>query len=531
MEKGKYESIITAIGKTRAELTALAEARIQDAISLQYAQDIAKMEADLKGLQKKYDELQEKKKNAFYIIPFLEKGMADINIKAVAEKMSKIGQQIKAKREEMLAEMAKIKLPPIVVDTETDKNSNTGGNKPDPVADEIRRLTELKKTFGDRKWLLKEQWLSDKLLLGKYVKDEAERKVYLTNLEKKYNADVAALNEEELRINFDKIQKMFKYNELMGVKNQEYYDNLKQLKADEIALYQFDEAKTAALIKKANDEIDKERMEFVRGDALLAELRQFGMSQAETYQAQYDEQKARLQKAVEDQKAIIAEYQKSGLFTEGQAATMVENLTSGLSKAFAAMSAELAKNLESLKEKVAEEDSPFQKWLEGRTPIYDTIETLTANIVNAFGQMITEGKSFGDAMKTAFKDWVGSAISEIARLMARMVALFLMRAAFNTLTGGTESLGFADILKTTLGIKTGGGKPGLGDMPLNVQPSLVNPLPPVSGDASLNRLIGEVQGLRQDVYNAQPTTLKMDWRKGEMSQAVDRDRRYRLVMN
>jgi hypothetical protein len=69
-------------------------------------------------------------------------------------------------------------------------------------------------------------------------------------------------------------------------------------------------------------------------------------------------------------------------------------------------------------------------------------------------------------------------------------------------------------------------------MPSNAfQPPLINPMPPVSSDNGLKQLIGEVQGLRRDVYASQPTTLKMDWRKGEISQAVDNDRRYRLVMN
>ena len=172
---------------------------------------------------------------------------------------------------------------------------------------------------------------------------------------------------------------------------------------------------------------------------------------------------------------------------------------------------------------------PFQAWLDKRDVFRDQIEGMVNEIVSAFGRMATEGQSFTDAMQQAFKSWVSSAISEIARLMARMVALFVLRSIFNAVTpGGGAVTNFGSIAKEVIFGSVAGSAPAAA--PMSITPSLVNPLPPVSGDAGLMRLVKEVQGLREDVYASQPTVVRMDWRKGEMSQAVDNDRKYRLVM-
>lgn len=425
----------------------------------------------------------------------------------------------------------------VLGDGEDGNGTGAGTGTGTPVDPNISRFQQLRSSYMDRLDFLREVYLAEIEIIKKYGKDKNEIDVLIKSRDKQYKNDQASLQAETLSGAQAVLDRMIKYYDAMEIRSGEYYTALKEAKINEAKLLFPNESELArqeALIKKYTDDIDAERMAFVRGDEILTELKKFGMTQADEYQAQYDEQANRLKAAVENQKLIISQALADGLISPSVVSAMTANLESALSAALANLAAELSKNLESLKEKTQEAAAsvnPFESWLETMTPIYDSIETLTANVVNAFGEMITEGKSFGDAMKDAFKSWVGSAISEIARLMARMVALFVMRMAFNALTGGTESLGIGSLFQAALGI-TAGGKSGLPAMPSNAfQPPLINPMPPVSSDNGLKQLIGEVQGLRRDVYASQPTSLKMDWRKGEISQAVDNDRRYRLVMN
>lgn len=62
---------------------------------------------------------------------------------------------------------------------------------------------------------------------------------------------------------------------------------------------------------------------------------------------------------------------------------------------------------------------------------YDMVESLVGATLDGFAQMVTEGKSFGDVMKDIWKSWVAAAISELNKLIARMLVMKLFSAIFN----------------------------------------------------------------------------------------------------
>jgi hypothetical protein len=114
--------------------------------------------------------------------------------------------------------------------------------------------------------------------------------------------------------------------------------------------------------------------------------------------------------------------------------------------------------------------------------------------------------------------------------MARMAALYLMRLAFNSLTGGlpetiTSPASARGISEGLANMISGGGL-------LGGNTGFISPTPVVSPDNGLNALVTEVQGLRRDVYAAQqmPTTTRINWPRGTMSRAVETDALYRMQL-
>jgi hypothetical protein len=153
-------------------------------------------------------------------------------------------------------------------------------------------------------------------------------------------------------------------------------------------------------------------------------------------------------------------------------------------------------------------------------------------VTEGFATMIREGKKFGETMKDIWKDWVAMAIQEVQRLIAKLITAFIVKKliqAADIATGGigtAASAGAGAIVPELtdaawlganglLGANTGGG---IGITTTGGQ------------SATLNQVVLELQQLRRDVYQAQPNSVKMDFKRGELSYAVDKDKRYRVAM-
>jgi len=68
--------------------------------------------------------------------------------------------------------------------------------------------------------------------------------------------------------------------------------------------------------------------------------------------------------------------------------------------------------------------------------IQSTLATTVDSIGTAFGEMLTEGKSFKQSMSAIWKDLKKQVIMQIAQMMVKMVAMLALALVLNTLTGG-----------------------------------------------------------------------------------------------
>ena len=171
-------------------------------------------------------------------------------------------------------------------------------------------------------------------------------------------------------------------------------------------------------------------------------------------------------------------------------------------------------------------------WIEQHELQYDLISNTVDIVTEGFATMIEEGKSFNETMKDIWKDWVAMAIQEVQRLIAKLITAFIIKKliqAADIATGGigtAASAGAGAIVPELtdaawlganglLGANAGGG---IGITTTGGQ------------SATLNQVVLELQQLRRDVYQAQPNSVKMDFKRGELSYAVDNDKRYRVAM-
>jgi hypothetical protein len=125
------------------------------------------------------------------------------------------------------------------------------------------------------------------------------------------------------------------------------------------------------------------------------------------------------------------------------------------------------------------------------------------------------------------------AIQEVQRLVAKLITAFIIKKliqAAEIATGGTGGVG--DI--ASLGVEAASDTfidTAIDGLTRNVPTGGGIGITTTGGQsATLNQVVLELQQLRRDVYQAQPNRVKMDFKRGELSYAVDNDKRYRVAM-
>jgi hypothetical protein len=88
--------------------------------------------------------------------------------------------------------------------------------------------------------------------------------------------------------------------------------------------------------------------------------------------------------------------------------------------------------------------------------IHATLATTIDSIGTAFGEMLTEGKSFKESMSAIWKDLKKQVIMQIAQMMVKMVAMLALALLLNTLTGGAFAAGGGTSAMGLLKFKDGG---------------------------------------------------------------------------
>jgi hypothetical protein len=116
----------------------------------------------------------------------------------------------------------------------------------------------------------------------------------------------------------------------------------------------------------------------------------------------------------------------------------------------------LLDNLEQVKEGFLNAHTAYSQTLtemsmELGTNIHATLATTIDNIGTAFGEMITEGKSFKESMSAIWKDLKKQIIMQIAQMMVKMLAMIAMSIVLNTLTGGMLAASGGAATSATLG--------------------------------------------------------------------------------
>lgn len=158
--------------------------------------------------------------------------------------------------------------------------------------------------------------------------------------------------------------------------------------------------------------------------------------------------------------------------------------------------------------------------------IKDSIGDAVSITLRGFSQLITSGKSMAETLKDVFKGWVDFAINEINKLLAKLAIQSIFNIIKTITAGPAAAIGgtTADAL-----IPPGGGIPA---------PTIFtagggrygNDIPAPTGTNTMMAVINELRQLRRDVYAAQPSAVQLNIRKGELSYAVDRDRKYRSML-
>lgn len=178
------------------------------------------------------------------------------------------------------------------------------------------------------------------------------------------------------------------------------------------------------------------------------------------------------------------------------------------------------------------DEAAMDAWIEQHELQYDLISNTVDIVTEGFATMIREGKSFGETMKDIWKDWVAMAIQEVQRLVAKLITAFIIKKLIQAAEIATAGIG------TAASAGAGAIVPELTDAAWLGANGLLGAnagggigITTTGGQgATLNQVVLELQQLRRDVYQAQPNSVKMDFKRGELSYAVDKDKRYRVAM-
>ena len=119
--------------------------------------------------------------------------------------------------------------------------------------------------------------------------------------------------------------------------------------------------------------------------------------------------------------------------------------------------------------------------------IQSTLATTVDSIGTAFGEMLTEGKSFKQSMSAIWKDLKKQVIMQIAQMMVKMVAMLALALVLNTLTGGAFAASGGMKIGGIFSGKNGGITNAL-DVPSFAQGGITNaPQLALIGDNANNR--------------------------------------------
>jgi hypothetical protein len=188
--------------------------------------------------------------------------------------------------------------------------------------------------------------------------------------------------------------------------------------------------------------------------------------------------------------------------------------------------ADLDKEKKAYEDNIAGQSEALKKIEEQQLSLKDVMTEVVSLTGQGFSRMVTEGKNFADTMKNIWKSWIEFAMQELNKLIAKLVVANIIKLVSGLGTGGTATVGESLALVATNLMPGIGGGPtitsigGGGTGNDNWQPA---------NNGTLS-IVNELRQLRRDVYAAQPSAVQLNLRKGELSYAVDRDRKYRMVL-
>jgi hypothetical protein len=203
------------------------------------------------------------------------------------------------------------------------------------------------------------------------------------------------------------------------------------------------------------------------------------------------------------------------------------------------------------------EQLQIDQWIDQNSELYDGINKAVAAMVDGFGKMITEGKSFEETMANIWKSWVAIAIDEVQKLITKLIVAAIIKSVVAGATGGAslvtgfasggyvgEGLAIPEVGGFAAGGLVMGAGSGLDDRNLvavsngeyivNASATRQNRqlLDTINSGAAPvdDTLINELRMLRRDLRSGLTAPVKMHWRKGEMARAVGDDAKHRHVI-
>ena len=178
------------------------------------------------------------------------------------------------------------------------------------------------------------------------------------------------------------------------------------------------------------------------------------------------------------------------------------------------------------------DEAAMDAWIEQHELQYDLISNTVDIVTEGFATMIREGKTFGETMKNIWKDWVAMAIQEVQRLIAKLITAFIIKKLIQAAEIATAGIG------TAASAGAGAIVPELTDAAWLGANGLLGAnagggigITTTGGQgATLNQVVLELQQLRRDVYQAQPNSVKMDFKRASCPMQ-DNDRRHGYGMS
>jgi hypothetical protein len=222
------------------------------------------------------------------------------------------------------------------------------------------------------------------------------------------------------------------------------------------------------------------------------------------------------------------DYKKTQIENEARLAMFNGSITASQYKLWVDQRiAALDKEKKAYEENIAGQSEALKKIEEQQLSLKDVMTEVVSLTGQGFSRMVTEGKNFAETMKNIWKSWVGFAMQELNKLIAKLVVANIIKLATGLGTGGTATVGESLALVATNLMPGIGGGPTITSIGSGGGTGNDNWQPPNNGTLSI---VNELRQLRRDVYAAQPSAVQLNIRKGELSYAVDRDRKYRMVL-